>query len=120
MGKPTSGARSSIPRIGVVALWLSGHPHERDVVTGVVDAVEARGASAVCFAVHGIKDDFDAFIGTERIDGLVVLSASLVPFVGKKALETFCEKRRSLPIVALGMGLSGVPTIGVNDAGGVK
>ena len=120
MGKPTGGARSSIPRIGVVSLWLSGNPYERDVVTGVVDVVEARGASAVCFAVHGIKDDFDAFIGTESVDGLVVLSASLVQFVGKKALDAFCEKRRSLPIVALGMGLSGLPTIGVNDAGGVK
>jgi len=120
MGKLTGGARSSIPRIGVVSLWLSGNPYERDVVIGVVDAVEARGASAVCFAVHGIKDDFDAFIGTESVDGLIVLSASLVQFVGKKALEAFCDKRRSLPIVALGMELSGVPTIGVNDAGGVK
>ena len=120
MGKPTGGARSSIPRIGVVSLWLSGNPYERGVVTGVVDAVQARGASAVCFAVHGIKDDFDTFIGTESVEGLIVLSASLVQFVGKKALERFCEKRHSLPVVALGMRLSGVPTIGVNDAGGVK
>jgi DNA-binding LacI/PurR family transcriptional regulator/signal transduction histidine kinase len=117
----TSGpARASIPRIGVVSLWLSGNPYERDVVTGVVDAVEARGGSSVCFAVHGIKNDFDAFIGTESVDGLVVLAASLVQFVGKEELETFCKKRRSLPIVSLGMELSGVPTVGVNDAGGVR
>jgi DNA-binding LacI/PurR family transcriptional regulator/signal transduction histidine kinase len=112
--------RSRIPRIGVVSLWLSGNPYERDVVTGVVDAIEAGGASAVCFAVHGIKDDFDAFIGAESVDGFVLLSASLVQVVGKQALERFCEKRRSLPVVALGLALSGIPTIGVNDAGGVK
>ncbi|HMI89666.1 MAG TPA: substrate-binding domain-containing protein [Polyangiaceae bacterium] len=120
MGVALGGARSRIPRIGVVSLWLSGNPYERDVVTGVVDAIEAGGASAVCFAVHGIKDDFDTFIGTESVDGFVLLSASLAQFVGKEALEAFCEKRRSLPIVALGLTLSGVPTIGVDDAGGVK
>jgi DNA-binding LacI/PurR family transcriptional regulator/nitrogen-specific signal transduction histidine kinase len=119
MGAP-KGERARAGRIGVVSLFASDDAYERGVIAGIADVVGLRGVSLVCFAIEGVRDEFDEFVGRENVDGLVVLSGSIAQVVGRKAVESFCERRRPLPMVSMAMGLAGVPTIRVDNAKGVR
>jgi DNA-binding LacI/PurR family transcriptional regulator/signal transduction histidine kinase len=119
MGAPTGeGARAR--RIGVVSLFASDDAYERGVIAGIAAVARRRGASLVCFAIEGVRDEFDEFVGKETVDGLVVLSGSIAQVVGRKAVERFCDARRPLPMVSMAMGLSGIPTIRVDNKKGVR
>jgi len=119
MGAPT-GERARAKRIGVVSLFASDDAYERGVISGIADVVRQRGLSLVCFAIEGVRDEFDEFVGRESVDGLVVLAGSIAQVVGRKAVERFCESRRPLPMVSMAMGLSGIPTIRVDNNKGVR
>jgi DNA-binding LacI/PurR family transcriptional regulator/signal transduction histidine kinase len=119
MRAPTGeGARAK--RIGVVSLFASDDAYERNVIAGIDDVARRRGVSLVCFAIEGVRDQFDEFVRKETVDGLVVLSGSIAQVVGRKAVERFCDARRPLPMVSMAMGLSHIPTIRVDNKTGVR
>src|SRR5882672_4288332 len=107
-------------RIGVVSLFASDDAYERGVIAGIAEVARQRGVSLVCFAIEGVRDQFDEFVGKDSVDGLVVLAGSIAQVVGRKAVERFCETRRPLPMVSMAMGLAGVPTIRVDNNKGVR
>jgi DNA-binding LacI/PurR family transcriptional regulator/signal transduction histidine kinase len=117
MGAP-NGERAK--RIGVVSLFASDDAYERGVIGGIADVARRRGVGLVCFAIEGVRDQFDEFVGRETVDGLVVLSGSIAQVVGRKAVERFCDTRRPMPMVSMAMGLSGIPTIRVDNKKGVR
>src|SRR5262249_43672514 len=90
------------------------------VVGGIVDAAAARGASVTCFAVAGVESDFDSFIGTENADAFVMLSGPLTHALGKGALEGFCAKRASCPMVSIAVPIPGVTTVRADGRAGVR
>jgi DNA-binding LacI/PurR family transcriptional regulator/signal transduction histidine kinase len=113
------GERARAKRIGVVSLFASDDAYERGVIAGVAEVARQRGVSLACFAIEGVRDDLDAFVGRGNVDGLVVLAGSIAQVVGRKPVERFCETRKPLPMVSMAMGNLGIPTIRVDNQKGV-
>ncbi len=117
---PKAVAPSAAVRIGVVGRGLAADPNTRGVVAGVIDTVRSHGGSVVCFELDGVGNDFDSFVGNGNVDGYVVLAGSLTRVFGRDALESFCERRRPLPIAAVAGKLTSAPAVRVDKAGGVR
>jgi len=115
-----SGTVSKATRIGVVTLFASDDAYERGVIAGVIDVVRERRISMVCFAIQGVRDEFDRFVHHESVDGLIVLAGSIAQRVGHQTVEAFFEKLRPFPMVSMAMGgVPAVPTIRVDNKKGV-
>ena len=118
---PGPRSRALTPRIAVVSHRLGSDSYEREVISGIVDAVAARGGSVLCFAIKGVENEFDAFIGTQNVDAVVLLSGPLIQVLGTDALEAFCAKRSHMPVASIGAPLSrSGATIRADGAAGVR
>jgi DNA-binding LacI/PurR family transcriptional regulator/GAF domain-containing protein len=95
---------------------------------GAQDAAWEHGANLVCFS-GGMLRDPNRFCSQANIlydlvsegnfDGLVVWGAQLVHHTTIEELETFCERYYPLPIVNIGLELSSVPSLLVDNYQGM-
>jgi PAS domain S-box-containing protein len=58
-------------------------------------------------------------VDPEVVDGLVIWSALLGHQVGPEATEAFCKQYRPLPMVSIGLPMEGIPSIVVDNYGGM-
>lgn len=61
-----------------------------------------------------------SFIEKGRLDGLIILSASIATFISSEEFVKFCKRYRDIPIVSLGIELPGAATLIANGKEGMK
>jgi DNA-binding LacI/PurR family transcriptional regulator/signal transduction histidine kinase/DNA-binding NarL/FixJ family response regulator len=81
------------------------------VYGGAVD--RPYGGSVTQNAIFGLMHP-------DRIDGLILLSTTLASFCGPDRMCHFAEQYRSFPLCSIGLELPGVPSIVVDNRGGVE
>jgi DNA-binding LacI/PurR family transcriptional regulator len=101
--------------------------YQTTIAGGVLKAAKNGGASVLCF-VGGVLGSpergglqrnhvFD-LASSATVDGLVILSSTLVNYAGSDALARFVERYRVMPMCSIGETLPGMPSLFVdNDAG---
>lgn len=108
--------------------WV-GDPYQIGILAGIVDAASKAGANLLCF-VGGSLPTHPASSARHRIfdlatpntvDGLVVLSATLMHDVGRSGVESYCKARLSgVPHCSIGVALDGVPSVVCNGERGIS
>jgi DNA-binding LacI/PurR family transcriptional regulator/signal transduction histidine kinase len=116
-GHPRS--QNSRPTIGFLCDQLINE-YSANVWDGVRDTAFEHGASLLCFSggtLHGPREFgtqanvlYD-LVDKENVDGLVLWGAQLAHFTTLEELKAFCERYRPLPIVNIGLGLEGIPSV---------
>jgi GAF domain-containing protein/DNA-binding LacI/PurR family transcriptional regulator len=95
--------------------------------TEAMDAAKEAGANLICLPGWAIHDQrgFNAeanviydLVNREMIDGIII-SGTLANKVGKAGLQSFCEQYRLLPMVSLAVRLEGIPSVLVENRGGM-
>ena len=115
------------PTIAIFINWLAGlHGWQW---LGGVDAARAHGANLFCFSGKelGHPDHFYSraaavfdLMKPERVDGLIVWTTTLQPFVGSAAMEAFCHRFDPLPMVSVEQSMAGVPSLLVAEQQGMQ
>ncbi|HUG22678.1 response regulator [Piscinibacter sp.] len=123
-GAAGSAAR---PTIGMFINWLTGL--HRWQWLGAADSARAHGANLICFSGKelGHPDGFYShasvvfdLVKPEHVDGLIVWTTTLQPFVGRKAMEAFCHRFDPLPMVSVEQTMPGVPSVLVDEKQGMR
>ncbi len=114
--------------LGVMLDWV-GDPYQIAILAGVTEAVTSTGANVLCFVGGSLPDDKGAsarhrifdFVGPQSVDGMVVLTATLMHQVGRSGVESFCQSRlQNLPHCSIGVALPGVPSVTAKNDQGIR
>jgi DNA-binding LacI/PurR family transcriptional regulator len=118
-------APKSAPRIGIVTTWIES-AYWTTVISGIVDVLRAKGALALCFTwgVPEPNEDsapdalhpFYELCSSESVSGVILLAPAAFP----QSAAAFCERRRPLPLVAVGQKVMQVPSVWVHNAAGTR
>lgn len=94
---------------------------------GAEDAAREHDANLVCFSGGTLRDFTGAtvpanvlydFVSAERIDGLIIW-AGLLHHVDPETAKAFYQRYAPLPVVSIGLQLEGIPTIMMDNYGGM-
>lgn len=105
------------PTIGAYDLWL-----------GALDTANAHGARLISFPGRRFQDARQShaqanvlyeLVTPERVDGLVIWSSAIGNNVTREAMQAFCDRFRPLPVVSIGMMLEGIPSVIIDNYGGL-
>ncbi|HEX6703194.1 MAG TPA: ATP-binding protein [Albitalea sp.] len=114
------------PTIGMFINWLTGLHGWHWL--GAADSARANGANLVCFSGKelGHPDHFYSHASVvfdlakaERVDGLIVWTTTLQPFVGREAMEAFCHRFDPVPMVSVEQSMAGMPSLVVGEQQGM-
>lgn len=117
---------TSCPTIGLlIDLLRSGY--QRDIIDGVALATSRRGANLLVFVGRQFADEAcsmeDNFVYQSArkpaVDGAVVAMGTLVNFLGAEAGRRIL-RGLGVPCVSLGLGVDGVPSVGVDNRTGLR
>lgn len=111
--------------IGVLTDWVAD-PYQAAILRGVSQAATPAGATLLVF-VGGtlsskLTDTHNFIYDYARrgvLDGVLMLSSTLIHEVGVEGLQTYSQRFGDLPVVSVGAALSGIPSITVNNSVGV-
>lgn len=108
--------------------WV-GDPYQMGIVNGVLDATTNVGANLLCFvggllppvASTGGAHRIFELIGPQNIDGVVLLTSTMMHRVGKDGMQAFCDARlRNIPRCSVGVPLRDMPAVSPNNVKGIK
>jgi phosphoserine phosphatase RsbU/P len=108
--------------------WV-GDPYQIAILAGVTETVTSAGANLLCFVGGSLPADPQAsarhrifdFVGPQSVDGVVVLTATLMHQVGRGGVESFCKTRlHNLPHCSIGVTLPGVPSVTAKNDQGIQ
>ncbi len=117
-----------IRRIGLLVDWLEDE-YQNKVLAGVDAEAQANGVSLFCLTGGVLRSPFRfgarrnfifELAGPECVDGLVVMSGTLGNYVGPSKLARYCERYRPLPMCSIGVPLTGIPSVLVDNAAGMR
>ena len=96
---------------------------------GLTETAANAGASLLCFVGGQLPRDPARASGRHRmydlcssrnVDGVVVLSSTLLHGVGQSALGRYCERYRPLPLCSIGVALPGFPSVTIDNEVGIR
>jgi len=123
--------RDSRPTIGLLIQDIaSTGGYESNLWTGIVDACQKRDANLICFAGGSLRfspaNEFESqrnavydLATPDTVDGLIIIG-SLGSFVPPEELANFYDRYHSLPIVSVALMQKNIPSILVNNYGGMR
>ncbi|MGA2447397.1 MAG: substrate-binding domain-containing protein [Polyangiaceae bacterium] len=104
-------------------------PYQIGILGGVTAAASEAGVSLLCFVGGSLPTDlgdgvhhriFD-LIDPRNVDGVVVLTATLMHRVGHSAVEAFCKARlQAIPSCSVGVTMTGIPSVVSDGARGMS
>ncbi len=112
------------PTIGFLTYTSRG-----PVWIGCVQAATERDANLLGFAGWWLETPSEfrrqanvlyELVSPENVDGLVIWTSALGTYVGQQAVQAFCERFRTLPVVSIGMEIPGIPSIVVDNRRGIR
>ncbi len=128
-GHRERGGGQGRPRtLALLVDWLEDD-YQNTVISGVADAARELGVNLICFAggVLHAPLRFAAqrnvaydLVGTENVDGLMLMSGTLGNHIGPEALSRYCERYRPLPMCSIAVPLAGIPSVLVDNATGMR
>lgn len=114
--------------VGVLCDWLDTEYQSR-ILQGIDEAAKQHDVNILAFAggilrsphLYGAERNLVyELAGSANIDGLIILSGALVNLVGQQKLLRYCERYRPLPLSSIGVALSGIPSVLVDNADGMR
>jgi phosphoserine phosphatase RsbU/P len=122
-------SRGQPPTVGVLLDWM-GDQYQAAVMRGLADTAADAGVRLLCFVGGQVASDDTAgrggrhrvyeLCGPRHVDGVVALSSTLLHDVGKAALSRYFERYRPLPLCSIGVGLTGIPSVTVDNEVGIR
>lgn len=115
--------------LGVIVDWV-GDSYQLAVLQGVAAGAAHCGANLLYFvggtlpakggeaasARHRVYE----LAGSHNVDGLLVMSGTLIHDVGLEGLRQFAGRYMGLPLCSLGVELSGATSVTVDNADGIR
>jgi DNA-binding LacI/PurR family transcriptional regulator/anti-anti-sigma regulatory factor len=99
-----------------------------DMQRGAIDKVRERDANLFCFVGGSLRSPagfvaqgnvlYD-LLGEENVDGLLILSGSLSPYVEPAEFAAFCHRYHPLPMVSVGLKMENIPSLTVENYAGM-
>jgi DNA-binding LacI/PurR family transcriptional regulator/signal transduction histidine kinase len=123
-------SRSSPARrtVGVLLGWF-GDAYSMPIVAGISDALRDHEVGVVCFAggrpqslqpyEPAASAAFD-LVGEENVDGLLLLSGTLVQMLGAEGLALLAARHQELPMVSVAVDVPGCPSVLVDNERGLR
>lgn len=113
--------------IGLLVDALESGYHSQ-VLSGAVVAARERGARLICFAGGQLQSPSEVsrhnalydLVGSEKINGLVLMSGALGGSIGLKDIKHFAERYHPLPIVSVAAELEGIPSVLTDNRQGMR
>jgi DNA-binding LacI/PurR family transcriptional regulator/serine phosphatase RsbU (regulator of sigma subunit) len=108
--------------------WLEDE-YQNKVLAGVDAEAQANGVSLFCLTGgvllspyrFGARRNFlYDLAGPACVDGLVLMSGTLSNYVGPSKLARYCERYRPMPMCSIGVALTGIPSVLVDNASGMR
>lgn len=115
-------------RVGLLVDWLEDE-YQNKVLAGVDAEAQANGVSLFCLTGgvllspyrFGARRNFlYDLVSPDCVDGLVLMSGTLSNYVGPSKLARYCERFRPMPMCSIGVALSGIPSVLVDNASGMR
>ncbi|HMA97209.1 MAG TPA: substrate-binding domain-containing protein, partial [Polyangiaceae bacterium] len=115
-------------RIGLLVDWLEDE-YQNKVLAGVDAEAQANDVSLFCLTGgvllspyrYGARRNFlYDLVGPACVDGLVLMSGTLSNYVGPSKLARYCERYRPMPMCSIGVALTGIPSVLVDNASGMR
>ena len=103
-------------------------PNSQRVWSGVADVARERDVNLICLPGKRLRSPvgFDVqanilydLVGPDSVDGLVIWGGGLGFDVSAEEVKAFYVGYRPLPVVSIALPLEGVPTVSVDNYGGM-
>lgn len=113
------------PTIGYLFVTTLGiGKYHFDLWTGVVDALEAQGADALCFAggtlgISPLQNAVFGLVGVEDLDGIII-DNTVGNRVSHEEFDEFLNRFSSLPMVSLGFVREDIPSVRIDNRKGLR
>ena len=104
--------------IGVVIDQLI-EGYQNTLFEAIARTARERGANVIAFVGGQLPSDHYELVNKNRIDALILSSATLAHRVGTPGLGEFCEQFRDIPVCSIGVDIKTGSSIVTNDAPGV-
>ena len=114
--------------IGYLATAI-GDGTARMLWSGIYELCQVNNINLVCFTGSELDSPggfsrqsnliYD-MVDRGRLDGLIIWASSLAAYVGPDVIRNFCERYRPLPLVGIGLPLTGVPSIILDSYQGMR
>jgi DNA-binding LacI/PurR family transcriptional regulator/GAF domain-containing protein len=123
--------RDSRPTVGLLIQDIAGEGgYESAIWTGVVEACEHRDANLLCFVGGSLRfspaDELESqrnvvydLVTADTVDGLIIIG-SVGSFIPPDELKSFYDRYRPLPMVSIALTQEGIPSILVDNYGGMR
>ncbi|MGB7538410.1 MAG: substrate-binding domain-containing protein, partial [Anaerolineales bacterium] len=114
--------------IGLLIDWTID-PFQQMFLDGVLDFATAAGMSCIIIEGGSLNSphEYEAQRNTvfqlaagKVFDGLVILSASIGLFAGRKGMLPFCEQFRPKPVVSVSMEAGNIPSVLIDNRTGMR
>jgi DNA-binding LacI/PurR family transcriptional regulator len=124
----TSMVNQSRPTIGLLVHRITDE-HGSALWNGIMAAARALDANVICFQGNNLGAT-NGFLGqgntiyqlasADNVDGLVFSSATLATYIDVDEMRRFADQYRPLPRVSVGLSLKGIPSLTVENYGGMR
>jgi len=120
-----------ISRKPTIAFLAAGVDEQYQITVreGILEGIRQAGGRLVSIpgipAFTGDTGKFRNFFAREIItpeifDGIIILSTTFISYVSKDELLDLCRSFGSIPLVSLGLELPGVPSVSIDNGGGME
>lgn len=115
-------------RIGIQTARLE-YGYSVGIWRGAVACAEKLDVDLVVFPGRNLEapHDFDSqynriftLMSRENLDALILVTTLVANYIDETALRDFCSSFTSLPLVSVGLAVSGVPSIVIDNRSGVR
>jgi sigma-B regulation protein RsbU (phosphoserine phosphatase) len=124
----TNMVNQSRPTIGLLVHRITDQ-HGSALWNGIMTAARAVDANVICFQGNNLGTT-DGFLvqgntiyqlaSADNVDGLVFSSATLATYIDVDEMRRFADQYRPLPQVSVGLSLKGIPSLTVENYGGMR
>ena len=113
--------------IGVFTAELND-AYQAAVWQGISGEAEREGAGLICFLGSRLNspivpertaNHIFELANERNLDGLIVISSAISTYLETDTLKQFLETKRPLPLVSIGLGVPGVPSVTVDGRDGL-
>jgi DNA-binding LacI/PurR family transcriptional regulator/signal transduction histidine kinase len=120
--------RKARPTIGLIIDRLDNQ-YQTGLWSGIAALAQEQRANLVCFLGKTLRSpyEFEAegnllynLISQENVDGLIIATNVISPFVNIQEIKDFCDRYLPLPRVSIGLTLPDIPSLSVDNSGGMR
>jgi DNA-binding LacI/PurR family transcriptional regulator len=125
MSNPKLSGRKTI---GVLIDWTVD-PYQQILLSGIMDVAKNQGVNCIIFegGAVGSPDEHETqrngiyqLASGQVVYGLVVLSASIVNFIGETETKAFCENFSSHPLVSISVEIENATSVLADNRPGMR